>query len=284
MRVLITGASSGIGAELARRLARRGDDLVLVARGRDGLEKVADEVREAGGYAVIELADVTDREALNAAVTRGAEALGGLDAVVANAGAAAYGLFAEMDAEDVDRTFEVTLNGAVNTARAALPFLEQSGGVLVVTGSVGGIHPLPMMSAYTAAKYGVRGFFHALRLELRASGSRVRVALVHPGPVDTPFWVNITPVDGMPPDMPPQLAQSPERVAKAIVRALEHPKPERVVGVLMKALAVVPRPVRDYVLTQAVRYSLDNPHNDREPGRAIWEPAGEGQTTVLAER
>lgn len=284
MRVLITGASSGIGAELARRLARRGDDLVLVARGRDGLEKVADEVREAGGYALIETADVTDREALEAAVGRGAEALGGLDAVVANAGAAAYGLFAEMDAEDVDRTFEVTLNGAVNTARAALPFLEESGGVLVVTGSVGGIHPLPMMSAYTAAKYGVRGFFHALRLELRASGSRVRVALVHPGPVDTPFWVNVTPVDGMPPNMPPQIAQSPERVAKAIVRALEQPKPERVVGALMKALAVVPRPVRDYVLTQAVRYSLDNPHNDREPGRAIWEPAGEGQTTVLADR
>lgn len=284
MRVLITGASSGIGAELARRLAARGDDVVLVARGRSGLNAVAAAIRDAGGFAIVEPADVTDREALQRAIDSGAEQLGGLDAVVANAGAAAYGLFRDMEPEDVDRTFEVTLNGAVNTARAALPHLEPTGGVLVVTGSVGGIHPLPMMSAYTAAKYGVRGFFHALRIELRATGSRVRVALVHPGPVDTPFWVNVTPTDGMPPDMPPQIAQSPERVARTIMRALDQPRPERIVGPLMKALGVVPRPVRDYVLMQAVRFSLDNPHNDREPGRAIWEPAGEGETTVLAER
>jgi short-subunit dehydrogenase len=284
MRVLITGASSGIGAELARRLAGRGDDVVLLARGRSGLEKVAAEIRDAGGFALVETADVTDREALSEALARAAGALGGLDAVVANAGAAAYGLFRDMPAEDVDRTFEVTLNGAVNTARAALPYLEETGGTLVVTGSVGGLHPLPMLSAYSAAKYGVRGFFHALRIELRASGSRVRVALVHPGPVDTPFWVNVAPSDGMPPDMPPQITQSPERIARAIIRALEQPKPERVVGLAMKALALVPRPVRDYVLMQAVRYSVENPHDDREPGRAIWEPAGEGQTHVLAER
>jgi short-subunit dehydrogenase len=285
MRVLITGASSGIGAELARRLAKRGDDVVLVARGREGLEKVAGEIRAAGGFAVIETADVTDRDELQGAIDRGAEALGALDAVVANAGAAAYGLFKDMDPEDVDRTFAVTLNGAVNTARAAIPHLEETQGTLVVTGSVGGIHPLPMLSAYTAAKYGVRGFFHALRVELRATGSKVRVALVHPGPVDTPFWVNVTPVDRMPPEFPPQVTQSPERVAKAIVRALDQPRPERVVGLAMRALAIVPRPVRDYALTQVTRFALNNPgEDDREPGRAIWEPAGEGQTTILAER
>lgn len=285
MRVLITGASSGIGAETARRLARRGDDVALVARGREGLEKTAQAIRDAGGFAIVELADVTERDQIQRAVDAAAAQLGGLDAVVANAGAAAYGLFKDMDPEDVDRTFQVTLNGTVNTARAALPHLEETGGTLVVTGSVGGIHPLPLMTAYTAAKYGVRGFFHGLRLELRATGSKVRVALVHPGPVDTPFWVNVTPTDRMPPEIPPQIAQTPEQIAKAIVRALEQPRPERVVGPLMKALDLVPRPVRDYVLTQAVRYSLQNPgDDDREPGRAIWEPSGTGDRKILAER
>lgn len=285
MRVLITGASSGIGAEVARRLARRGDDVALVARGREGLEKTAGAIRDQGGFAIVEMADVTERDEIQRAIDSAAQQLGGLDAVVANAGAAAYGLFRDMDPEDVDRTFEVTLNGAVNTARAALPHLEESSGTLVVTGSVGGIHPLPLMTAYTAAKYGVRGFFHGLRLELRATGSKVRVALVHPGPVDTPFWVNVTPTDRMPPEIPPQIAQEPEQIAKAIERALEQPRPERVVGPLMKALDLVPRPLRDYVLTQAVRFSLDNPGDDeREPGRAIWEPSGTGERKILAKR
>ena len=283
MRVLITGASSGIGSELARRLARRGDDVALLARGREGLEKTAKAIHDAGGFAIVEIADVTDRDELQGAIDRAAERLGGLDAVVVNAGAAAYGLFADMDPEDVDRTFEVTLNGAVNTARIALPHLERTQGTLVVTGSVGGLHPLPLLTAYSAAKYGVRGFFTALRIELRATGSKVRVALVHPGPVDTPFWVNVTPADRMPPDIPPRIAQEPEQIAKAIMRALDHPRPERIVGPLMKALGLVPRPIRDYVLTQAVRYSLDNPGDD-EPGRAIWEPAGTGDRKILAER
>lgn len=284
MRVLITGASSGIGAELARRLAGRGDDVVLVARGREGLEKTATAIRDAGGFAIVETADVTDREQLTAAIDRAAAQLGGLDAVVANAGAAAYGLFRDMEPEDVDRTFEVTLNGAVNTARAALPHLEATEGTLVVTGSVGGIHPLPLLSAYSAAKHGVRGFFHALRIELRATGSKVRVGLVHPGPVDTPFWVNVTPADRMPPDIPPQIAQTPEQIARQIIRALEQPKPERVVGIAMRALALVPRPLRDLALAQITRLALENPGDDENPGRAIHQPAGDGRRTALAER
>ena len=283
MRVLITGASSGIGSEVARRLARRGDDVALVARGREGLERTATAIREAGGFAIVQTADVTDREELKRAIDGAARQLGGLDAVIANAGAAAYGLFRDMDPEDVDRTLQVTLNGAVNTARAALPHLEATEGTLVVTGSVGGKHPLPLLTAYTAAKYGVRGFFEGLRLELRATGSKVRIALVHPGPVDTPFWDNVTPVDRMPPEIPPRGAQTPEQVATANVRALEQPRPESVVGAAMKALDLVPRPVRDFVLAQAVRYSLNNPGDD-EPGRAIWEPSGTGDRKILAER
>jgi short-subunit dehydrogenase len=283
MRVLITGASSGIGAELARRLAGRGDDVVLVARGREGLETTAKAIRDAGGFAVVETADVTDREQIERAVDQGAQALGGLDAVVVNAGAAAYGLFRDMDPEDVERTLAVTFTGAVNTVRAALPHLEKTGGVVVATGSVAAKYPQPLLATYSASKHAVRGFMESLRLELKATGSKVRIATVHPGPVDTPFWVNVTPATVMPPEFPPQATASPEKIAKAIMRALDRPRPETVVGIAMKAVALVPRPLRDLAMTRIARIALRNPGDD-EPGRAIHEPAGDGRITVLAER
>ncbi|HVL96159.1 MAG TPA: SDR family NAD(P)-dependent oxidoreductase [Solirubrobacteraceae bacterium] len=283
MRVLITGASSGIGAELARRLARRGDDLVLVARSRDGLEATAAAVRELGGTALVAPADVTDVHALQAAVDGGAAALGGLDAAVVNAGAAAYGLFADTPAADADRTVTVTLMGAINTVRAVLPHLERSSGVLVATGSVAARYPLPLMSAYTAAKHGLRGFMNTLRVELRATRSPVRLAMVHPGPVDTPFWTNVTPATVMPPPIPEQVAYDPEKVARALERAIDHPRRERFAGAFMRTAGIVPRPLRDAAFARIARWCLRHPGED-EPSPAIWQPAGSGERTVLAER
>ena len=283
MRVLITGASSGIGSEVARRLAARGDDVALVARGREGLDKTARAIRDAGGFAIVEVADVTDRDEITQAIDSAAEHLGGLDAVIVNAGAAAYGLFRDMSPEDVDRTMAVTFTGAVNTVRAALPHLERTSGTLIATGSVAGKYPQPLLATYSAAKHALRGFMESLRLELRVTGSNVRVGLVHPGPVDTPFWVNVTPADRMPPEFPAQGVYSPETIAKALIRALDKPRPEHVVGLAMKAVALVPRPIRDLAMTQLVRAALKNPGED-EPGRAIWEPAGTGQRKILAQR
>jgi short-subunit dehydrogenase len=283
MRVLLTGASSGIGAATARRLAGRGDDVVLVARSRDGLERTASVVQELGGSALIAEADITDRDALERAFALAVEKLGGLDAVIANAGAGAYGLFSDMAPEDTDRTVEVTLLGAVNTIRAALPHLERTRGTIVITGSVAGKYPMPLAAAYSAAKHGLRGFVNSLSVELRATGSHVRVALVHPGPVDTPYWVNVTPARIMPPKMPPQVADDPDRIAKALVRALEHPRPEQVVGWTMKAAALVPRPLRDLALTRIVRLAMRHAADD-EPGRALWEPSGTGDPDILAKR
>ena len=283
MRVLITGASSGIGAETARRLAERGDDVALVARAREGLDKVANAIRDQGGFAVVETADVTDREQIEQAVDRAAAQLGGLDAVIVNAGAAAYGLFLDTSPEDFERTLAVTFTGAVNTVRAALPHLEATGGTLGATGSVAAKYPQPLLATYSASKHALRGFIESLRLELRATGSRVRVGLVHPGPVDTPFWVNVTPATVMPPEFPPQAVYSPEQIAKALVQAVDKPRPEHVVGLAMRAIGLVPRPIRDLAMTRIARAALNNPGDD-EPGRAIHEPAGKGQTRVLAQR
>jgi short-subunit dehydrogenase len=271
VRILLTGASSGIGAATARRLARRGDDLVLVARGREGLAKTARAVEELGGTAIVATADITDRDALEAAFAQGAGALGGLDAVIANAGAGSYGLFSEIPADDVDRTVAVTLLGAANTVRIALPHLERTSGRIVLTGSVAGIQPMPLAAAYSASKHGLRGLIESIRM-------------VHPGPVDTPFWVNVTPGAGyMPPKMPPAIAQDPDTIAKALVGALDHPRPEQIVGWTMRAANLIPRPLRDLALTQIVRLAMRHAAHD-EPGRALWEPAGTGDTKQLAKR
>jgi NADP-dependent 3-hydroxy acid dehydrogenase YdfG len=145
-RVLITGGSSGIGLACARRLARAGARVVLLARGDEALRLAAASCEPMPETIA---ADVTDPDAMRAAVARAAHLLGGLDAVVANAGAAAYGPFTEMDAGDYRQTIDTTLVGVLNTAHAALPHLERGGGTFVVVGSIAGRVPTPWLAAYT---------------------------------------------------------------------------------------------------------------------------------------
>lgn len=240
-RVLITGASSGIGLASARALAAEGAHLALLARGDEALEQAAASIAP---RARVIPADVTDAGGLLRAVDEAAAALGGLDAVVANAGAAAYGPFTEMEPGEFLRTVDITLAGALNTAHAALPHLRRTHGTLVFVGSVAGRVAVPWLAAYAAAKHGVRGFARSLRAELRALGVPVEVALVAPGPVDTPFWRHASTTDGR---LPPRVAGAyrVEDVAAEVVRALERPRVERTVGGLMAAWvlfdAVAPR-------------------------------------------
>lgn len=276
-RVLITGASSGIGAETARRLAQSGADVALVARGAKGLAKAAEAVRAHGRKAVVIEADVTDRAAAERAVEAAARQLGGLDSIVVNAGAAAYGKFSDVEADDFDAAVRVTLLGAVYVIRAALPHLERTAGTIVVTGSVVANLPMPLMTAYAGAKHGLRGFVNSLRVELKATRSPVRIGMVHPGPVDTPFWKHVTPADRMPPDLP--VAYRPETVAKALVAAVADPRPEHTVGWAMRGaqlLRTVGRPVFDATLVAAARYALARP-SDQDPGDTLDSPTGEGR-------
>ncbi len=235
-RALVTGGSSGIGLTIAEHLGRRGFRVVLVARGQEGLVDAAARVP---GCAGVIAADVTDAEQTRAALEQADDMLGGLNVVVANAGAGAYGPFLESSPDDYGRTVAVTLLGALNTAHAAIPLLERSHGALVVVGSVAGRLPTPWLSAYTAAKHGVRGFVRSLRCELRAARSPVSVSLVAPGPVNTPFWRRARTPDGR---LPPELrgAYPPEDVAAEVLRAIAHPRrTERTVGGLFAAAAFV---------------------------------------------
>lgn len=222
-------------------------------------------------------ADVSDAAAIEAAVAEAESRLGGLDVVVANAGAGAYGLFSGMSREDFERTVTVTLFGTVNTIRASRPALERTAGTLVVTGSVASRVPLPLLSPYVTAKHGVRGFVNSLRGELRAERSRVRVAVVDPGPVDTPFWEHVAMTDGRAPPKVPG-SYSAAAVAEALVQAAADPRRDRTVGAAMLPLELafrVARPVVDVALGSVVRWALANGRPAGEPV-AIWEPSGDG--------
>lgn len=178
--VLITGAARGIGAALARKAAARGARVALVGLEPELLASVADEL---GPEHLWVEADVTDPEALKAAVQRTVETFGGLDVVVANAGIAPLTTVATASAHSLARTIEVNLIGSMLTAHAALPAIIARKGHVLLISSAAAFTVLPGMSAYCAAKAGLERFGDALRLEVAHRG--VTVASAHPTWIDT---------------------------------------------------------------------------------------------------
>jgi len=181
---LITGASSGIGAATARAAAQAGYRLVLAARSTDKLQALADEL---GGpdRALPVSCDVTEWEAQEAMVAQALERFGRLDVAFANAGFGGGRSFLAGEPEQLRDMVLTNVYGAGLTVRAALPALRQSQGHLLLTGSVAGHRVLPG-SMYSVTKWAVGAMAEAARQELNGSG--VRVTLISPGQVDTPFF------------------------------------------------------------------------------------------------
>src|SRR3954465_9812748 len=178
--VLITGAARGIGAALARKAASRGARVALVGLEPELLARVADEL---GPEHLWVETDVTDADALKAAVQRTVDTFGGLDVVVANAGIAPLTTVYTASAQALSRTIEVNLIGAMLTAHAALPEVEKRRGHVLLVSSAAAFTVLPGMSAYCAGKAGLERFGDALRLEVAHRG--VTVASAHPPWIDT---------------------------------------------------------------------------------------------------
>ncbi|MCF6734003.1 SDR family oxidoreductase [Blastococcus sp. KM273129] len=178
--VLITGAARGIGAALARKAAARGARVTLVGLEPDELARVAGEL---GPEHLWVEADVTDADALAAAVRRTVDTFGGLDVVVANAGIAPLTTVMTSSAHALARTIEVNLIGTMLTAHAALPEVAKRRGHVLLVSSAAAFTVLPGMSAYCASKAGVERFGDALRLEVAHRG--VTVASAHPTWIDT---------------------------------------------------------------------------------------------------
>lgn len=213
--LLITGASSGIGAATARAAAEAGYRLVLGARGEDALKDLAAEL---GGdeRAIAVRCDVTewpDNERLTAAAI---EAFGGFDAVFANAGFGATRGFLEESPEQWREMILTNVLGVAQTIRATLPhLLERDSGHYLITSSVAGRRALPG-SLYSATKWAVTAIGEALRQELRSmhDNHSIRVTLIEPGMVDTPFF------DNRP---GPDHALHDDDIARAVIYALSQP-------------------------------------------------------------
>src|SRR4051812_44868768 len=182
--VVLTGASAGIGREMALQLAAQGAELVLAARGAEPLEAVAAECRARGARAVAVPTDVGDEAQCRALVERAAEAYGRIDTLVNNAGIGMWARFDEMrDLAPFERIMRVNYLGCVYPTYYALPHLKQSRGRIVVVNSLTGLTGVPTRSGYAASKHAVAGFFDSVRIELEDSG--VTVTQVFPGFVAT---------------------------------------------------------------------------------------------------
>jgi short-subunit dehydrogenase len=180
---LITGASSGIGAALAREFARCGADLVLLGRRAERLESLAAEIERGGRRALAMSADVTRDGDLERAVAEARAKLGRLHVVVANAGFGVVGPVERLTLDDYRRQFETNVFGVLRTVQATLPHLKTVRGQLVILGSVAGYVATPGSSPYSMSKFAVRALAEALGHELAPAG--VAVTLVSPGFVDS---------------------------------------------------------------------------------------------------
>jgi NADP-dependent 3-hydroxy acid dehydrogenase YdfG len=187
---LVTGASSGIGAATARRLARDGASVALVARRRDRLEALEAEIAAAGGTALVVEADITDRAEAEAAVEQVVDRFGRLDTLVNNAGVMLLGPVVGADVDEWERMLAVNVQGLLYTTRAALPHLLAAAedgsrrvADIVNISSIAGRVAWSGYGVYNLTKFGVNGFTEALRQEV--TRSHVRVGVLEPGGVAT---------------------------------------------------------------------------------------------------
>ena len=230
MRVVITGASAGIGRATAVEFARRGARVALLARGAEGLEGARRDVELAGGEALAIATDVADRQQVEAAAEQVEQAWGGIDIWVNNAMATVFSPFPNMAPGDFERVTRVTYLGAVWGTRAALKRMKpRNHGTIVQVGSALAYRSIPLQSAYCGAKSALRAFTDALRSELIHDRSKVRLVHVALAAFNTPQfeWAR-TAIPRQP--RPVGTIFQPEVAAQAIVWAALHPRREFRVG------------------------------------------------------
>lgn len=250
---IITGASSGIGLELARELSRRGFAVALLARRKHLIDAAVTQINDNGGSAIGIECDVTHRESVSTAVRLTKEKIGAVDVAVANAGVGIPTPLRKFSLDDAVQIVTVNYIGMLNLIGAVLPdMLERQSGHLVGIASLAGFRGLPTSAGYSASKAAMQTFLDAARVELRPKG--IRVTTVNPGFVETamtekhkgrlPFLMSVE--------------KASLRIADAIERqvpVISFPLPS---AIAMKLIRVLPDRLYDLALAPLVKRRVDS--------------------------
>jgi NADP-dependent 3-hydroxy acid dehydrogenase YdfG len=219
--VLITGASSGIGAGIARALGATGAKLMLGARRTDRLEALAEEISATGGAVNIRRLDVTDRADVADFAAAARQAFGRVDVIVNNAGVMPLSLMASLKVDEWDRMVDVNIKGVLYGIAAVLPeMIARGSGHVINIASIGALSVAPTAAVYCATKYAVRAISDGLRQE----HDNIRVTCIHPGVVESELAGTITdPVAADAMKTYRAIALQPDAIGRAVRFAIEQP-------------------------------------------------------------
>jgi len=227
--VVITGASSGVGRGMALELARHGAKLVLAARRKEALDELAAECNELGALAKVVPTDLRSLQSIQQLAVEAFQFGGSIDVWINNAGLLAAGALEEIPASVNENLIRVNLLGYMHSAHTVLPYFKEQGhGILINNISVGGWFATPYAAAYTASKFGLRGFFESLKGELQQYPN-IHICDLYPGFLDTPGMQHAANYTGKVLKPAPPV-YSPQKVAKRVVELIRHPHARVTIG------------------------------------------------------
>ena len=277
--VIITGASGGVGRATAIEFAKKKAKILLIARGKEGLEGAKKDVEDNGGTAWIYQADVSDKAQVEAAADFAERELGPIDIWVNNAMVSVFSRVLDMEAEEFKRVTEVTYLGQVYGTMAALKRMkDRNCGRIILVGSALAYRGIPLQSAYCASKHAVQGFFESLRAELLHDGINVSLSIIHlPAMNTTQFgWVKSR-FDKKP--KPMGAIYEPEVAARAIVELAKNPERQRMVGLpTLKTVwgnKFLPTYLDRFMAENGFEGQLTDEPEDPDRKNNLWDPIPE---------
>jgi NADP-dependent 3-hydroxy acid dehydrogenase YdfG len=221
---VVTGASSGIGAATARRLAGAGSNVVLAGRSQERLSGIVDEITSSGGVASYHVCDVTDPSQTRALAAFAERTYGPVDILVNNAGLMLFSYWKDLAVEDWSKMIDTNLHGYLNAIAAVLPgMLERKSGRILNMSSVAGLHVGEAAGVYGATKFFIRGITESLRKEVGVQNG-IQVSMISPGVIDTGWADKVKDTRGR--ELAGELNKdgiTPESIADAVLFALDQP-------------------------------------------------------------